>query len=78
MLSCKEVAEKASEYLDRDLGRWERLKVGLHVAMCKHCSRYLRQLELTSKLVRSLPADPPSRLVEDRVIDSFRRARPEA
>jgi hypothetical protein len=61
VLSCKEVTERASEYLDHDLSRWEWLKVGLHIAMYKHCARYLQQLDSTMKIVRSLPAKASSR-----------------
>ncbi|MBI1869157.1 MAG: zf-HC2 domain-containing protein [Methylocystis sp.] len=78
MLSCEEVVERASEYLDRDLGRWGRLKVRLHIAMCKHCNRYVLQLGLTTRLVRSRPADPLAPHVEDQLIESFRQAPPEA
>lgn len=78
MPSCREVVERAGEYLDRDLGRWERLKVRFHIAMCKHCNRYLRQLEVTMRLMRSLPPDPPSEGVEDRLIEASRRNPPEA
>jgi hypothetical protein len=76
VLSFNEVTERASEYLDREpmgAAEGERLKVGLHIAMCKHCSRYLRQLDRTMKIVRLFPPDPPSRLVEDGRIESLRR-----
>ncbi len=45
MLSCKEVAQLASESLDRSLTLQERLSMRLHLLVCKLCSRYVRQLK---------------------------------
>jgi hypothetical protein len=42
MLSCREVTERASDYLDRALPLRQRLAVRLHLFMCQHCRRYLR------------------------------------
>ena len=51
MLSCKEVTKLVSENLDRHLPLWRRLGLRLHVAMCKGCSAYRRQIESLNKLV---------------------------
>lgn len=52
MLSCSEVTRHASDYLDRDLPRLVRWRIRLHLLMCEHCRRFLRQLELTRLAVR--------------------------
>ncbi|MBI2379463.1 MAG: zf-HC2 domain-containing protein [Gammaproteobacteria bacterium] len=44
MLSCKEVTEHADEYLAQELPLSRRIGVGLHLMMCKHCRRYVKQL----------------------------------
>jgi hypothetical protein len=44
MLSCKETAWLISESMDRDLPLMQRLGVRAHLLMCKHCTRYRRQL----------------------------------
>lgn len=44
MLSCKEAAWLISESMDRDLPFMQRLGIRAHLLMCKHCTRYRRQL----------------------------------
>jgi hypothetical protein len=45
-LSCRDASRLASESLDRDLGRMERLALKSHLFICVACRRYLRQLLL--------------------------------
>ena len=51
MLSCKDVTKLVSENLDRDLSLWRRIGLRLHVAMCKGCSAYKRQIESLNKVI---------------------------
>ena len=44
MLSCKEAAWLISESMARDLPLMQRLGIRAHLLMCKHCTRYRRQL----------------------------------
>ena len=47
MLSCKEITEQASNYLESDLPLFKRLQFKTHLFMCVHCRRYVKQLSLT-------------------------------
>jgi anti-sigma factor RsiW len=47
MLSCREVTDKASDYLDDALPPGQRMALRMHLVMCRHCRRYLRQLRAT-------------------------------
>ncbi len=49
MLSCKKVAQLASESLDRSLTFQERLSMRFHLLACKLCSRYVRQLKFLKR-----------------------------
>lgn len=62
MLNCRQATEKASALLDGELARSERWALRLHLMMCHHCRRYLRQLRLTLHIVRRLAdtAEPTS------------------
>ena len=62
MLNCRQATEKASALLDGELTRSERWALRLHLMMCHHCRRYLRQLRLTLHIVRRLAntAEPTS------------------
>lgn len=47
MLSCKQVASQAGDITRHRLPTWrQRLGVWLHLLVCHHCRRYLRQVRL--------------------------------
>jgi anti-sigma factor RsiW len=52
MLSCREVTERASALIDRELSWSERLQMRIHLAMCRHCSRFVSQLRLLRAALR--------------------------
>jgi hypothetical protein len=52
MLSCKEAAWLISESMDRDLPFVRRLGIRGHLLMCKHCTRYRRQLLFIRDLIQ--------------------------
>jgi SLT domain-containing protein len=52
MLSCKEVCYIVSESLDAKLPWHKRLKVRIHLLMCKACRRMVRQMELLRAAAR--------------------------
>jgi anti-sigma factor RsiW len=74
MLSCKDVTRRASAYLDGDLGRWERLRLLAHLAICRGCRRYLDQLRITVALLPRLPSPLPDRATADRLSMLFSMA----
>lgn len=53
MLTCREVAERAEDWLDRDLDKWQTLQMRLHLAMCKGCNRFINQMCLTRDLTQT-------------------------
>ena len=58
MLSCREVTEQATEYLEGDLSFWRRLVIRLHLGMCRHCQEFVRQIELTAAALGTGAVDP--------------------
>lgn len=50
MLSCKDVADRASALIDGELSTWAALQIRLHLAMCKGCGRFIEQMRLTDQL----------------------------
>jgi hypothetical protein len=50
MLSCKDVATRASALIDGELGAWTALQIRLHLAMCKGCDRFISQMRITRDL----------------------------
>lgn len=69
MLSCKEVAERASALIDGELGLFDRLHMRLHLAMCKGCGAFIDQVTTTSNLTRlaALQDDLPGGEVDSRI-----------
>ncbi|SDG68271.1 Putative zinc-finger [Pseudomonas benzenivorans] len=55
MLSCKELVARSSDFLDSQLSFRERLAVRSHLAMCRHCRRFIRQMRVTQRVLRALP-----------------------
>ena len=58
MLTCKEVAIRASALIDRDLTVWQRLQMKLHLSMCKGCAAFVVQLRTTRDLTEQVCAAP--------------------
>ena len=46
MYSCKEVVEQASHYTENQLKWHERFAYRLHLMMCRHCQRFVKQFRL--------------------------------
>jgi hypothetical protein len=44
MPSCERVSQLVSQSNDRPLGLRERIAISFHVAMCRYCSRFMKQL----------------------------------
>lgn len=75
MLTCKELTEWATDYLEEDLPWSQRLRVRMHLWMCRNCRRYLDQMRTVISLLGRLPTEPaPPKLVEE-LLPRFREAR---
>lgn len=55
MLTCKELTETITDYLEDRLTLRERIRVQLHLGMCWRCRAYLRQMKATRTLLGALP-----------------------
>ena len=60
MLSCKEVSERASALIDKELPLWDVMQMRLHLAMCKGCSAFVRQMRITRTLTAVPSAGGPA------------------
>lgn len=78
MMSCKDVTALASQYVDGELPIARRLGLRMHVAMCRHCRRFLRQLRTTLELLGTLGEPTEPEVIDDAVLAAFRARRPES
>ena len=70
MISCRQAADLVSQGLDRRLRLGERLRLRLHLALCRSCARYQAQLRFLRRAVtglarRSAAAEAESPMPED-------------
>jgi hypothetical protein len=61
--TCREVHRLVSEGMDRELSLVERLRMRLHLVVCRACTRFNGQMGLLRRAMRSFPpdADAPGR-----------------
>ncbi|MCC6997172.1 MAG: zf-HC2 domain-containing protein [Deltaproteobacteria bacterium] len=59
MLTCREITELVTDYLEGNLGLADRLRFQLHLGMCRHCRAYLRQLRATIAAMKKLSQPAP-------------------
>ena len=57
MLKCKEITKQADQYLDGELSFTQRISFKMHLALCKHCGRYVKQLSLVVNKIKKIPAN---------------------
>lgn len=72
MITCRELTELITDYLEKRLGLWARIRFQLHLGMCRHCREYLRQVRLMLRLLPHLPPPPPPPEVEAQLLYRFR------
>lgn len=64
-LSCQDLMQRTSEYLDEALPPGEREAFDRHLATCAACAHHLQQILQTIQRLRSLPREPmPSGMKE--------------
>jgi len=79
MLTCKEIEERVTAYIEHELSWPERMQFKLHVIMCRFCRRYVAQMEATRAALRRLGQRAhPSDQVDLVARDVFRRWRDES
>jgi anti-sigma factor RsiW len=53
-LTCRELVELVTEYLDGTLSRRDRARFEAHIAACANCTEYVEQFRETIRLTGSL------------------------
>ena len=74
-MSCRDVTERASDFVDGTLPWPERLQIRLHLMMCRFCRAYVRQIALIARTLHRLPPEAPPPDVEKDLLDAFRAER---
>jgi predicted anti-sigma-YlaC factor YlaD len=70
-LTCRELVELVTDYLEGALPADERLDFERHLVGCSGCRDYLDQVRTTIELTGKIDEEPPSPLREQ-LLDAFR------
>ncbi len=68
VLTCRDVTEHATDYMEGALTVRMRSAVRLHLFLCRMCRAYLEQLRRTAGLLRGHGLAPPPAEVEARIV----------
>jgi len=71
-MTCKELVELVTDYLEGALSPEERQRFETHLADCEGCTTYLAQMQQTIRLVGRLTEDDLSPQASEELLDIFR------
>jgi anti-sigma factor RsiW len=54
-ITCQEIAQWASAYLDEHVGDERKRQIAVHLAICAGCETYVKQIATVRDVVRVLP-----------------------
>jgi anti-sigma factor RsiW len=71
-LTCQEMVELVTNYLEGKLSRRDRRRVAKHLAVCNPCARYVAQMRETLDLLGTVPVNTLSPEAQSTLLDAFR------
>jgi anti-sigma factor RsiW len=71
-LSCQELVELVTDYLEGALGEADLRRFEQHIAGCGGCTRYLEQLRATIRIAGTITTDDLSPEAETALMEAFR------
>ncbi len=72
MLTCRDLTELVTDYVEGRLSFLDRLRFQMHVGMCRHCRAYLRQFKQTITTLARSPREPIPPDVQQALLERFR------
>jgi hypothetical protein len=70
-LSCQELVELVTDYLEGALGQPDLRRFEQHIAGCGGCTRYLEQLRATIRITGTITTDDLSPEAERALLEAF-------
>ena len=71
-MTCRELVERVTEYLEGAMPPAERARLELHLAGCRPCSHYLDQMRKTIDLAGSIPEETVKPKAREDLLAVFR------
>jgi anti-sigma factor RsiW len=75
MLTCQEMVELVTDYLEGRLDDAARQRFEAHVAECDACTLYIEQMRLTIRMLGHIPPESISPEAEEELLAAFRNWR---
>jgi predicted anti-sigma-YlaC factor YlaD len=72
MLSCREIVQLATEYLEGSMDLETRLRFERHIAICPPCRGFLSQMRTTVRASREISEEALSPEVREGLLEAFR------
>ncbi len=72
MLTCQELTELVTDYLEGNLSFADRLQFKMNLGMCPHCRRFVQGQKLLIDLTGQLPPEPLPEEIQDDLLAAFR------
>ncbi|MCX4194238.1 zf-HC2 domain-containing protein [Methylobacterium organophilum] len=73
-MRCREVAEQTSAFVDAEVPGHVRWRIRVHLATCKNCRRFVRQIALTRGALGRFPHAPLDAAREEELVAALREA----
>ena len=74
VLTCKDVCDSATEYLEGPTTLMERLSLRMHLLICKECRRFVRQFSLTIGVAQDSDEQSPTDIEIDNLVEKLSKA----
>jgi anti-sigma factor RsiW len=71
-MTCRELVELVTEYLEGTLPEEDRVRFDDHLVSCPHCVTYLDQMRTTVGLLGTLSEDQVPHQARDELLSAFR------
>ena len=71
-LTCRELVEVITDYLEGSLTPTERVRFEEHIVMCAPCTAYLEQMRETIRLTGTLREEEIPEPARERLLETFR------
>ena len=71
-ISCRELVELVTDYLEGSLDRRSRSRFDRHISGCPHCTEYLAQMRETIRLTGTLTEEQLDPRARDELLSVFR------
>jgi putative zinc finger protein len=72
-LTCKELTELITDYLEERLSQTDRIRFEQHLSVCRGCVAYVDQMRVT---IQAMGSKPPLKIpssIEESLLEAFRR-----